>query len=180
MKTLRAAKTLSLTAILSAALAAGAFADAHGGSAVAKMETPEGESAGTVTLTEGPDGVLIEADLTGLEPGEHAIHIHETGACDPEFGEAGGHFNPTDSLHGLLVDSGPHAGDLPDLFAGQEGTAKASFYNTRITLGEDREGSDSLMDDDGAAFIVHAKADSYKEEAGAGGRVACGVIEPAS
>ena len=30
---------------------------------------------------------------------------------------------------------------------------------------------------DGSAFIVHAKPDTYGSEAGAGDRVACGVIE---
>ena len=34
----------------------------------------------------------------------------------------------------------------------------------------------SVFDADGSAIIIHAKPDSYGEDAGAGDRVACGLI----
>ena len=49
------------------------------------------------------------------------------------------------------------------------------FFTTAVTLG--RGADHSLFDADGSAFIVHAQPDSYGAEAGAGERVACGVIE---
>ena len=38
------------------------------------------------------------------------------------------------------------------------------------------EGTAPLMDDDGSALIIHENGDTYQSDAGAGGRVACGVI----
>ena len=71
-----------------------------------------GEAIGTATFTETPNGVLIRAELQGLEPGEHGYHIHQTGQCDAEggFESAGGHFNPAEAEHGFMMEGGPHAG----------------------------------------------------------------------
>lgn len=111
-----------------------------------------------------------------LAPGEHGFHIHETGSCEPDFSAAGDHFNPDGRGHGFASEEGPHAGDLPNIFVGADGSAEAHFFNSRITLDD---GPSGLFDQDGAAFIVHEKPDSYQAEAGAGGRVACGAIIPA-
>ncbi len=51
----------------------------------------------------------------------------------------------------------------------------ADVLNPRISLMPDAE--NTLFDDDGSAIILHAKPDSYGTEAGAGDRIACGVIE---
>ena len=123
-----------------------------------------------------PHGVLISADVSGLSPGAHGFHIHAIGACAPDFAAAGGHFNPRSGGHGFLHEDGAHAGDLPNIHAGADGAARADYFSDAVTLGE---GVDhSVFDDDGSAIIVHAKPDSYGEDAGAGDRVACGVIEP--
>ncbi len=48
--------------------------------------------SGTVTFTENEGMVSMVANLTGLTPGMHAIHIHENGDCSAEDGSsAGGH-----------------------------------------------------------------------------------------
>ena len=44
--------------------------------ASAQIMGPEGESLGTVNLTQGGHGVLVQADLSGLTPGGHGFHIH--------------------------------------------------------------------------------------------------------
>ena len=58
------------------------------------------------------------------------------------------------------------------------------FFSDRVMLGKADDGPElrangtpMLMDDDGTAVIVHENADTYGEEAGAGDRIACGVIE---
>ena len=56
---------------------------------------------------------------------------------------------------------------------GADGRAAANYLNTRATLSE---GEGTILDTDGAALVVHSEADSYRDEAGAGDRVACGVI----
>ncbi len=148
---------------------------ATGQRAVASMSGRDGAALGTVILTEGPNGVLISADVTGLSPGAHGFHIHETGACTPDFSAAGGHFAPGGEGHGFQHDDGFHAGDLPNLQAGADGVARADVFTDKITLAADAD--ISIFDADGSAIIIHAKPDSYGPDPGAGDRVACGVIE---
>lgn len=144
--------------------------------AVAVIMDAAGETLGTVTLTQGPQGVLVSAELRGLPPGGHGFHIHETGACAPDFSAAGSHFNPTDQTHGFLFSTGQHAGDLPNLYVAADGTVRADVFTNDISLAGDDDRS--LFDDDGSAVIIHEKADAYGEDSGtAGGRIACGVIE---
>ncbi len=129
---------------------------------------------GTVTLTQGSQGVLVSADLSGLTPGGHGFHIHETGSCKPDFSAAGDHFAPEGIEHGYFNQNGHHAGDLPNIYAHEDGTARADFFSGAVTLEEGK--SNSILDGDGSAIIVHEKPDTYGAEAGAGGRVGCGVI----
>lgn len=146
-----------------------------GPTAKAVLKGPDGQEMGTVTLMQSPNGVLISAEVRGLAPGAHGFHIHERGACAPDFKAAGGHYNPYGSGHGLLDAGGYHAGDLPNIFAHADGTARADVFTDRVSLVAGAPGT--LFDADGSAIIIHEKPDSYGAAAGAGGRVACGVIE---
>lgn len=142
--------------------------------ATATLFTADGEPAGAAEFAQTPAGVLITVQLSGATPGEHGIHIHETGACAPDFSAAGGHFAPGGNGHGFTSEKGPHAGDLPNIFVGVDGGAVAQFLNDRISLSA---GPNSLFDADGSAMILHENPDTHGEQAGAGARVACGVIE---
>lgn len=141
--------------------------------AKATLQDAKGQPVGDVTLEQAPNGVIIKGTLSNLPAGEHAIHLHEAGKCEaPEFKTAGGHFNPHKKAHGMLNPQGKHEGDLPNLTVGQDGKVQFEFFaNQGLTL-------KSLRDTDGAAVVVHAKADDYKTDpAGdAGGRIACGVV----
>ena len=177
MKTL-----LATTATLAAlALAAPASASSHEGgmmSAEATMMSADGQEIGTVTLDENGNGVLIQARMNGLPPGEHAFHIHQTGSCEDNFQAAGDHYAPEGNAHGTLNPDGAHAGDLPNMWVAEGGEASHDVITTDVTLAEGEP--NTLFDEDGSAVIVHENPDSYQEDAGAGGRIACGVIEPAS
>ena len=145
-------------------------AGAYAQDATASLAAADGTDHGTVAFWAAPEGVVIRVDAAGLPEGAHGFHLHETGACSPDFAAAGGHFAPDGGEHGFMNAAGPHEGDLPILHASADGAAKADYYSGRVTL-------DALMDDDGAAVIVHEAGDSYEAEAGSGGRLACGVIE---
>lgn len=152
--------------------------------AQAPVRSTEGVELGRVHLTERLGGVHVRASFDGLPAGGfHGFHIHGTGACDPDFGAAGGHHNPDEDPHAH------HAGDLPVLLATDDGRAVADFVTDRITI-------EGLLDDDGSAFIIHAAPDNYANiplryapdgpdemtlaTGDAGARIGCGVVEPSA
>jgi superoxide dismutase, Cu-Zn family len=140
-------------------------------------------SIGTATLTESPHGVLIHLDLKGLPPGPKAIHIHSVGTCeDPDEGfvASKGHLNPDGKEHGLFNPAGPDAGDLPNLYIRDDGTFEAEFFTTLASLGE-AEGRARILDEDGAALVIHINRDDHITQpiGGAGPRIACGVVKAA-
>ncbi|MBV8976907.1 MAG: superoxide dismutase family protein [Alphaproteobacteria bacterium] len=168
-------KVVALAACL--VLAAAPALAARKPHAVAKMAGLDGKAMGTVDFAQTNHGVLITFDLHGLSPGPHAIHIHTSGNCDAKvkFTSAGPHFSPEPKNHGFMVKGGPHPGDLPNQFADEAGVLHASTLSNMFSLGN---GKKSIFDRDGAAIVVHAKADDYTSQpAGdSGDRVACGVI----
>ena len=147
-----------------------------GAMATAAMAGKDGEAMGMVTLIQGPQGVLVSADLSGLPPGGHGFHIHAVGSCSPDFSAAGSHFGPGEESHGFLYSTDMHAGDLPNVYANADGTARADVFTADVTLAPDDERS--LFDSDGSAIIIHEKPDDYGADAGtAGSRIACGVVK---
>ncbi len=146
--------------------------------ATASFINSEGEKSGSATLTQTPNGVLIEFELENLPAGgEHGFHIHQTGSCEtPGFESAGGHFAPMNRNHGYQDAEGFHAGDMPNQVASADGTIKGFVFNHQITLGE---GANSVFDDDGSAIVLHAGADDYSSQPSgdAGSRLLCAKIE---
>lgn len=142
----------------------------------------DGDVVGSVTFTETEAGVDIVVQSTsqgegsGLEAGPHGIHIHETGLCDPPFDSAGGHFNPTDTMHGALEDEDSHAGDLGNIEIEEGGIFGTDIVTNKVTLEPGAE--NSLADADGSAIIIHAGEDDLETDPSgeSGDRVACGVI----
>lgn len=148
----------------------------EGGKAVFK--DIKGNPIGTARLIQTLNGVLIEAVLSNLPPGEHGFHIHQTGRCDAAdgFKSAGGHYSPNKREHGFMVDGGPHAGDMPNQFVSLDGKLQTHVANSHVSL---MQGEGSLFKGDGTALVIHAKADDYRSQPSgdAGDRIACAVIE---
>jgi len=143
----------------------------------ADIVNAQGQKIGTATLHPSASGVRIDVEVSQLPPGTHGIHIHTVGKCEgPAFASAGGHFNPASKKHGKDNPEGPHAGDLLNIEAGGAyGTAKASFTDPNVTLGD---GPNSLFHEGGTAIVIHEKADDYKTDpsGNSGARIACGVV----
>ena len=188
-KTTTALLVGSLAALATACTAVAAEQASHTGHQSAPAATSsgynvhlfnnEGAAAGTVTLKQGPNGLLMVVEATGLTPGWHGIHLHETGQCEAAFTSAGAHINHPEAKapHGLMNADGPDNGDLPNIYAHADGTAKAEIFTTRARLSGDGSAQD-LLDNDGSAIIIHANADDHSSQpiGGAGARVACGAI----
>jgi Cu-Zn family superoxide dismutase len=131
---------------------------------------------GTATFADTPAGLLVSVSITGLGIGPHGIHLHSTGLCvTPSFGSAGPHFNPGGKKHGFLNPDGHHAGDMPNIISPPAGVQKSEFILEGVKL----SGRGGLMDDDGAAIVVHGSADDYSTDpaGNSGGRIGCGVIK---
>jgi Cu-Zn family superoxide dismutase len=124
------------TLVLAGSLALGLASTAGAAELKATMhkitEDGVGASLGTVTVTEGKDGVVFQTDLKGLPPGEHGLHVHQNADCGPGKNPegktmagfaAGGHWDP----EGTKAHKGPegsgHRGDLPVLKVKADGTA---------------------------------------------------------
>ena len=168
-------RLVAITVAVLAAAVAPPIASAAG-MAGADIVNTDGAVIGKATFEQTPTGVLISVDVAGLPPGAHGIHLHATGSCTPNFKAATGHINPGKVKHGLRNPEGPDNGDLPNLFAAADGTAKAEFFTTRVSVA----GGDMppLLDEDGSAVIIHDMPDDHMTQpiGGAGGRIGCGVI----
>lgn len=149
---------------------------AAGEKATSEVKGRDGKSLGTAEIQATPAGALIKLKLTGLPPGPHAIHVHETGTCEGDFSSAGAIYNPLGAAHGFLNEEGPMAGDLPNVFAAASGELEAELLSPHLPLTKD--GDDSVFDADSAALVIFEKGDDHETdpEGSAGARIACGTI----
>lgn len=134
--------------------------------------TEGNDVTGTVTFTREGSSIRMVAELEGLTPGSHGFHIHEFGDCSaPDATSAGGHFNPGDHDHGGPDDEERHVGDLGNIEAGEDGTARLELDDSVISF----SGPNSII---GKSMIVHETEDDLTSQptGDAGGRLACGVI----
>lgn len=139
-----------------------------------------GREVGVVRLTETPGTAGTVVSITvdrGATPGQHGIHFHSVGNCNPAgaFSAAGAHFNPADKKHGLYAPDGPHAGDFETLTVDGFGHATFTANDSRLTLSP---GPNSLLDADGSAVVLHALPDDQRTDpaGNSGARIACGVV----
>lgn len=165
-----------LATLASLSLAGAAAAQDFGRTASASFVDADGQPNGTATLTQTVAGVLIELEVQGMPPESWvAFHIHETGTCDAgqDHETAGGHFDPVGADHGYLVETGPHAGDMPNQYVPADGILRAHVFNSFVRI------DGGQADVRGRALVIHDGADDYQSQPSgdAGDRIACAPIE---
>jgi len=177
---------------------AGEHGSQSGQKLTADLKSPDGSTVAKAEIEFDDDyaTVTVRTTQTGrLTPGFHGLHIHQIGKCEAnsvaptggapgDFNSAGGHFQvPGHSGH-------PSSGDLTSLQVREDGSALLVTTTDAFTAEE-------LLDNDGAAIIIHEKPDNfanipperYQQVNGnpppdeitlatgdAGKRVACGVL----
>lgn len=143
------------------------------------MEPKSGSNVnGEVIFTENEGNVVMRATFTGLDEGEHAIHLHEKADCSSDDGTStGGHWNPTFQPHGKWgAEEGYHKGDIGNFMADADGNATVEFSTDEWCIGCGDENKDIL----GKAVIVHQGVDDFTSQpsGAAGARIACtGIIQ---
>ena len=131
--------------------------------------------SGTATFIEKNGKVTFVAKLAGLQPGVHAIHIHEKSDCSaPDGSSAGGHWNPTFKKHGKWGVGEYHKGDIGNFIADANGNGTITLTTDEWCIGCGDQTKDIL----GKGLIVHQGTDDFTSQpsGNAGARVACSAI----
>ena len=139
-------------------------AEEHSASAILYSCTSTWQSIGTVFMRERPSAedvklvdVLVRV-VRGIDPGKHAVHIHETANCYPSSA-AWGHFDPGPNSNSSPDGNHPfHAGDLTNLTIHDHGEGNLMTVTSRVSLSD---GPLLLFDEDGSAVVVHVAPDTY-------------------
>jgi Cu-Zn family superoxide dismutase len=141
----------------------------------ASTQPAMGHVMGDVTFKQSDGKMKIHAELTGLPPGAHGIHIHEKGDLSAaDLSSAGGHYDPEmHKMHGAPNTSAMvHAGDLGNIMADSSGKATFDLTVSDLSIG----GTNDIL---GKSVIIHAKEDDLhtQQSGNSGARIAGGVIE---
>lgn len=138
-----------------------------------------GKSIGTITISEGPKGLVLTPKLTDLTPGLHGFHVHQNPDCAAAAKDgklvpglaAGGHYDPAGSGKHEGFEGKGHLGDLPALTVSAEGTASTAVTAPRLKMSDVKDRS----------LMIHAGGDNYSDTpaalGGGGARIACGVVK---
>ncbi|WP_417361356.1 superoxide dismutase family protein [Galbibacter sp.] len=143
---------------------------------VAMESKSDSNVSGNVVFKEENGKVAMTAIFDGLNPGDHAIHLHEKADCSAADGSsAGGHWNPTFEKHGKWGDAeGYHKGDIGNFTADANGNGTITFETDQWCIGCGDEKKDIL----GKSVIVHQGTDDFTSQPSgdAGSRISCGGV----
>jgi superoxide dismutase, Cu-Zn family len=138
----------------------------------------KGEEIGRIVIRGGATATVVRIAIRagGIQPGWHGVHFHAIGDCSDhgQFEKSKAHVNPESAKHGLLNPDGPDEGDLPNVFAHNDGSVNAEIATDVLLKGEG-----GLMDADGSALLIHAAEDDHTSQpiGNSGNRIACALIK---
>ncbi|XP_026329723.1 superoxide dismutase [Cu-Zn]-like isoform X1 [Hyposmocoma kahamanoa] len=133
-----------------------------------------GELVFTQIVPNGP--VTIEGNVTGLTPGLHGVHVHQSGAIKDNCKDIGPHFIAYYGRHGGPRDHIRHVGDLGNIKA-EEGTVNIKIVDHLVSL----SGPRSIV---GRSLAITQAEDDYGRAGtedsaltgSSGPAIACGII----
>lgn len=133
---------------------------------------------GYIKFKEEGNKVKIEVCVSGLKPGLHGFHVHESGNLLKDCKECKDHFNPYNKNHGGPNMKERHVGDLGNIEVDKNGKCNMVFYDHLIKL------RGRICNIIGRSVIIHADEDNLgipgdKESlttGKAGKRLDCAVI----
>jgi Cu-Zn family superoxide dismutase len=144
------------------------------------MPNKDSNVSGTIVFKENPrfNTIQIMIDLSGLTPGDHGFHIHETGNLLDKCTACKAHFNPFGEVHGGPKSTHRHIGDLGNITADSSGKCQMKFSDKQISL---RDFQRNII---GRSVVIHAKPDDLGrggddeslKTGNAGARIGCAVI----
>jgi Cu-Zn family superoxide dismutase len=111
--------------------------------------------SGFVSFTQDSEdsSVRVSGHIRNLPPGKHGFHIHKYGnLMKTDCSKCGGHWNPTNAIHGSRTSLDSHAGDMGNVTATADGSVKFYFITEKITL----FGNLSIV---GRGVVIHADED---------------------
>ena len=131
---------------------------------------------GDVTFSETDGMVSMTANISGLTPGNHGIHVHAIGDCSTDDGStAGGHWNPTNVNHGKWGIAPFHTGDIGNILADSNGNGTINGETDLWCINCDDDTKNII----GKAIIIHEGSDDFTSQpsGAAGVRIGCGGIK---
>ncbi|NAW50099.1 superoxide dismutase family protein, partial [Elizabethkingia argentiflava] len=118
-----------------------------------KSDTSTG---GKVSFKQKANTVMMDIAVTGLTPGEHAVHIHDKADFSAaESTSTGGHCNPSGNDHGKWEYEHFHMGDIVNLTADVKVNGDLSFITDKCCRGCIYVSKNILI----VGLIIHSGAD---------------------
>jgi Cu-Zn family superoxide dismutase len=102
-----------------------------------------------------------------------AVHIHQHPNCGEMGKAAGGHWNPTNQMHGKWGSSSFHLGDIGNLTLDAKGNGHLEMETDRWSIGGDPK--TNVLNH---SIVVHNGADDFVSQpsGNSGERIGCGII----
>jgi Cu-Zn family superoxide dismutase len=130
-----------------------------------------GKTIGTLKGKPGSEGLIVSFEVSGLSPGQHGVHLHSNGRCDPpSFATSGPHWSRAGRTHGMTAQ-GPHDGDWDNLQVAADGRGSSDRLIARYH---------AMIPESGLSMVIHAREDdeATQPDGNTGERIACGVVIP--
>ena len=129
------------------------------------------KTIGRVTGRAGEKGLIVAFEVSGMTPGQHGVHLHSAGRCDPpDFASSGPDWSDPGRTHGM-TPRGPHDGDWDNLEVAADGKG-----STDRMIGRWHH----KIPESGLSLVIHARPDDEETQpdGNSGERIACAVVIP--